>query len=238
MYQIPLSHVYMESIDLKSAAGTDWTDEKEKLTVDKIDFQFVQVSRLRGIYRKLTIFNGSQCYEEIQNRHKRHYKYRIDLAYLNPRPFRMRHIAWKWLYAALGLTLIGALLIYVTWFANWIEPSNYFLIFLVVEVSATLICLLMFFYKTYDRIIFRSQYGRVKFIEVLNGYPNKKSFRKFIGRFILHINKAKTDKGYSQSDFLAQELVELRRLKDETVISEENYNKAKTLILKNKAFTG
>ncbi len=228
----------MESIDLKSAAGTDWTDEKEKLTVDKIDFEFVQTSRWRGIYRKLTIFNVSQCYEEIKNKHKRQYKYRIDLSYLNPRPFRMRHIAWKWLYATLGLTLIGALLIYVTWFTNWIEPSAYFLIFLVVEVSATLICLLLFFYKSYDRIIFRSQYGRVKFIELLNRNPDKKSFRKFIGRFILQIKKSKADKGFSESDFLAQELVELRRLKDEMVISEERYNKAKTLILKHKAFLG
>lgn len=228
----------MESIDLKSAAGTDWTDEKEDITVDKVDFEFVQVSKLRGIYRKLTVFNGNYCYEEIKNRHKRQYKYRINLSYLNPRPFRMRFIAWKWLFATLGLIVIGALLIYTTWFANWIEPSTYFLIFLVVEVSAALICLLLFMHKTYDRIIFRSQYGRVKFIELLNRNPDKKTFRKFIGRFILQIKKAQTAKGYSQSDFLSQELVELRRLKDETVISEERYNKAKTLILKHKAFKG
>ena len=226
----------IETIDLQSAEGTLWFSDEAEVTVDKIDFEFEQASRLRGTYRKLTIFNGNYCYQAIKNKHERKYKYRVNLSYLDPHPIRERSIAWKWLYATLGLALLGILLIYSAWFANWIEPSIYFLAFLVIEVSATLICLLLFMHNTYDRIIFKSQYGRIKFIELLNRYPDKKSFREFVGRFILQIKQAARKKAYSQSTFLSQELVELRRLKDETVITEQEYEIAKTFILKHKGF--
>ncbi|MFA9420022.1 MAG: hypothetical protein ACERLB_07705 [Gammaproteobacteria bacterium] len=226
----------IETIDLESAEGTLWFSDEAEVTVDKIDFELEQASRLRGIYRKLTIFNGNYCYQEVKNRHERKYKYRVDLSYLDPRPTRERHIAWKWLYATLGLALLGALLIYSAWFANWIEPSVYFLACLVIDVSAMLVCLLLFMHNSYDRIIFKSQYGRIKFIELLNRYPDKKTFREFVGRFILQIKQAAKAKGYNQSTFLAQELVELRRLKDETVITQQQYEIAKTFILKHKGF--
>jgi len=226
----------IETIDLESVEGTLWFSDEAEITVDKIDFEFEQASKIRGTYRKLTTFNGNYCYQAIKNRHKRKYKYRVDLSYLDPHPARERHIAWKWLFATLGLALLGALLIYTTWFANWIEPTVYFLAFLVIDVLATLICLLLFMRNTYDRIIFKSQYGRVKLIELLNRYPDKKTFREFVGRFILQIKQAAKTKAYNQSTFLAQELVELRRLKDETVITEEQYEIAKTSILKHEGF--
>ncbi|MCZ6882822.1 MAG: hypothetical protein O7F15_07455, partial [Gammaproteobacteria bacterium] len=185
---------------------------------------------------KLTIFNGNYCYQAIKNKHQRKYKYRVDLSYLDPRPSRERHIAWKWLYATLGLAMLGALMIYGAWFANWIEPSVYYLVFLVIDISATLICLLLFMHNTYDRILFKSQYGRIKLIELLNRYPNKKTFREFVSRFILQIKQAAKAKDFNQSTFLSQELVELRRLKGETVITDTEYEIAKTAILKHKGF--
>ena len=43
-------------------------------------------------------------------------------------------------------------------------------------------------------------------------------------------------KGLDQSKFLAAELKELRRLKDEAIVPEESYEKAKKLIFKHEAF--
>jgi hypothetical protein len=226
----------IEIIDLQSVEGTLWFSDEAEITVDKIDFELEQASKLHGTYRKLTIFNGNYCYQAIKNRHERKYKYRVDLSYLDPHPIRERHIAWKWLYTTFGLALLGTLLTYSAWFANWIDASLYFQVFLVIEVSATLICLLLFMRNTYDRITFESQYGRIKLIELFNRSPDKKTFREFVGRFILQIKQAAKTKAYNQSTFLAQELVELRRLKDETVIAAEQYEIAKTAILKHKGF--
>ncbi|NCF36058.1 MAG: hypothetical protein GWP56_06685, partial [Gammaproteobacteria bacterium] len=50
-------------------------------------------------------------------------------------------------------------------------------------------------------------------------------------------NKSKTAKNLNQTKFLARELQELRRLKDETVIPTDSYEKAKKLIFTHKAFS-
>jgi len=226
----------IENIELQSTEGTLWFSDEAEITIDEINFEFEQKSKLRGKYRKLTVFNGDYCFQAIKNRHKRKYKYRVALAYLDPRPVRERHIAWKWLYATLGLSLMVAITVYSVWFANWLNPSTYLLELIVIEISATLICLLLFMHKSYDKIFFESQYGRVKLIELLNRYPNKKAFRNFISQFILQIKQSAKNKAYLQSSFLAQELVELRRLQDETVLSKEEYEHAKMAILKHEGF--
>ena len=53
----------------------------------------------------------------------------------------------------------------------------------------------------------------------------------------MQIQKAKTAKNLNQTKFLARELQELRRLKDETVIPINSYEKAKKLIFSHKAFS-
>jgi hypothetical protein len=226
----------IENIDVRSSDGTlNFSDEAE-ITIDEINFEFEQKSKLRGKYRKLTVFNGDYCFQAIKNRHKRKYKYRVALAYLDPRPVRERHISWKWLYATLGFSLMVAITVYSVWLANWLNPSIYILELLVIEITATLICLLLLIHNTYDKIIFETQYGRVKLIELLNRYPNKKVFRGFVSQFILQIKQSAKNKGYLQSGFLAQELVELRRLKEETVLGKEEYELAKMAILKHEGF--
>ena len=218
-------------IDLESSEETTWFSDEEKVAIEKINFEFTQSSKIRGIYRKISIFNDHHCYQAIKNKHKRKYKYRVDLLFLDPRAFRERKIAWNWLYGSIGLTFIGVVMIYLGWFADFFTPSAYYEISLIVVISAMLISLLMFMHNSYDKIIFKSQYGRVKFIEIINGYPDKKTFRKFIGRFMMQIKNEKSKKNYSPSKFLTRELQELRRLKNEEVISEEEYQSGKALIL-------
>lgn len=98
------------------------------------------------------------------------------------------------------------------------------------------ISLLMFMHNTYDKVVFKSQYGRVKFIEVINKYPNKNTLRKFIARFTMQVKKVKAKKNFSQSKYLTRELQELRRLKNEEVISEKEYESGKALIFSHKSF--
>jgi hypothetical protein len=223
-------------IDLESNDETTWFSDDEKVTIDHVNFEFDQSNKIRGISRKITIFNDHHCYQSIKNKHKRKYKYRVDLSFLDPHPLRERKVAWSWLYGSFGLTLISMIMIYIGWFSGWVTPSAYFGISLVVVISAILISLLLFVHNSYDKIIFRSQYGHVKFIEMINKYPDNRSFRKFIARFMLQVKNEKANKNYSQSKFLTRELQELRRLKNEEVISEEEYESGKTAIFKHSSF--
>ena len=223
-------------IDLESNEETTWFSDDEKVAIDKIDFEFTQSSKIRGSYRKITIFNQHHCYQSIKDKHKRKYKYRVDLSFLDPRPYRERKIAWIWLYGTIGLFVISVAMIYLGWFSNLFSPSTYYETSLVTVISAMLISLLLFIHNSYDKVIFKSQYGRVRFIELLNSYPDKKSFRKFLSMFKKHVKNEKAKNNFSQSKLLTRELQELRRLKNEGVISGSMYESGKALIFKHESF--
>ena len=211
---------------------TNFSDD-ENVKVEHVNFEFEQSSKLRGLYRKTTIFNDSQCYQSVKNKHQRKYKYRIDLAYLDPKPFRRRKIDWKWLFAS--LTLVGLDIAII--FGGWIDTASVNFLGLLIGITVVAIMtFLAFFHQSHDNVIFRSQYGKIRMIELINNNPDKAQFRKFITRLIVQINKSKTIKSYSPNKFLANELKELRRLKDETGVPTGAYEKAKQLIFKHEAF--
>jgi len=223
-------------IELETSAETTWFSDDEEVKIEKINLEFEQSSKIRDIYRKITIFNNHHCYQTIKNKRKGKYKYRVDLSFLDPRPFRQRKIAWRWVMTSVALALISAVMIYMGWAANTITPTlNYGISVAVVSV-AMLISLRLFINNTHDKIIFKSQYGRVKYIEVLNKYPDKKSFREFLGSFVNQVKNEKAKRNYSIAKFLARELGELRRLKNEEVITEKEYQSGKKAIFKHKSY--
>ena len=220
-------------IDLEAVEDdTDFFDD-EHIEVEHINFEFEQISKMRGLYRNTTVFNDSQCYQSIKNKHQRKYKYRIDLAYLDPKPFRRRNQDWKWLLASLALIGLDIAIV----IGGWIDTASVNFLGLLIGVTmVALMTLLAFFHQSTDNVIFRSKYGKIRMIELINNNPDKARFRRFITRFIVQINKSKTAKQYTAKKFLVNELKELRRLKDETVIPNDAYEKAKTLIFSHEAF--
>lgn len=233
-----MAEVNVESIEIDLEPCEDLTttnfSDNEQIPVEHINFEFEQVNKLHGVYRHFTIFNDTHLYQSIKIKHQRKYKFRIDLAYLDPRPFRTRVKAWKWLYLSLALLGLDAALI----FSGWLDTFSisFFGAFTAITVVA-IMCLLAFFYYSHDKVFFRSQYGKIKLVELINKNPDNDSFRSFINKFVMQINKSKTAKGLNQNKSLALELRELRRLKDETIIPAGSYEKAKQLIFKHEAFS-
>ena len=220
-------------IDLQGVEDDTYFSDDENIKLEHINFEFEQSSKLRGLYRKTTIFNDSHCYQSVKNKHQRKYKYRIDLTYLDPKPFRRRRADWKWLFASMTLIVLDIAIV----FGGWIDTASVNFLGLLIGVTVVAIMtFLAFFHQSTDNVIFRSQYGKIRMIELINNNPDKTQFRKFITRLIVQINKSKTAKRYSQNKFLANELKELRRLKDESVVPTEAYEKAKQLIFKHEAF--
>ena len=223
-------------IELETSAETTWFSDDEEIKIEEINLEFEQSSKIRDIYRKITIFNRHHCYQTIKNKHKGKYKYRVDLSFLDPRPFRQRKIAWRWLMTSVALAVISAGMVYMGWVANTITPTLNYAISVTVVLVAMLISLRGFINNTHDKIIFKSQYGRVKYIEVFNKYPDKKSLREFLGSFVNQVKNEKAKRNYSIAKFLARELQELRRLKNEEVITEKEYQSGKKAIFKHKSY--
>ena len=227
---IESDEINLESLDDDS---TDFTDG-ENIAVEYVNFEIEQNSSLQGIYRKITIFNDAHCYQTIKNKHRKKYRYRTDIAYLDPRPFRSRVRPWRWLFLSLTLLGIDAVLL----LGGFVDTTSInFLGLFVGLLVVGIMSLLAYFYYSRDRVFFRSRYGKIKLIELINKNPDNKSFRSFLNKLVMQINKAKTARGLNQAKSLARELKELRRLKDEGIIPENSYEKAKQLIFKHEGFT-
>ena len=224
-----------DQIDLESFDDdvSDITDIG-KLPIKPVNFELVQSSKMHGNYRKFTVFKDFYCHQLINIKHRKPFEYSIDLTYLDPRPFRSRTRAWRWLIGALVLLGVDAVLL----LAGFVDTSsiNFLGLFLGLLVVG-IMSLLAFFYYSRDRVYFRTRYGRIKLVEFANNSPNRKLFREFLRQFVGQINKTQTTRAFSQSKTLARELKELRRLKDAAIIPERSYEKAKQVIFKHKAFT-
>ena len=230
-----MSEINIEApaIDLKPVEDiTDFSDN-ESVEVEHVNFEFEQNNKLHGIYRHFLIFNDAHCYQTIQQKHRGKRKFRMDLAFIDTRPFRVRKFAWKWLYWSLGLIAFDAVL----FLSGLLNRSPVLFASVVIGLGAgAAMLLLLFFYKSSDIVYFRSQYGKVRLMELGYNRPDKQSFREFIRKFGAQIKQAKADRNLDQSQFLARELKEIRRLKDENIVPGTAYEKAKIRIFKHEAF--
>lgn len=228
---IESSEIVLQGVE-DDTTTTEFSDS-ERIPVEHVNFEFEQHNKLHGIHRTLTIFNDNHCYQTIKQKHRRKYKFRLDLAYLEPKPFRVRERTWNWLYA--GVALLGLDLALV--FAGWFDTSsvNFLGMFIGITVVAVM-CVLAFFYYSRDRVFFRSEYGKIRLVELINKNPDNEAFHIFINKFVMQIKKSKKAKGLDQNRFLASELQELRRLRDETIIPPASYEKAKNLIFRHEAY--
>ena len=137
------------------------------------------------------------------------------------------------MYASLALWGVDAGLI----FSGWLESASVTVLGLFIcSTVVALMTLLAFFYFTHDTVYFRSQFGKIRLMELMNNRPDNDSFRAFVNTLVMQINKSKTASNKNNSQLLTSELQQLRRLKDETVIDEKAYEKAKELIFRHDAF--
>ena len=56
----------IENIDIESTEDLLCFSEEAEITINKINFEFEQKNKLRGKYRKLTVFNGDYCSQIIK----------------------------------------------------------------------------------------------------------------------------------------------------------------------------
>ena len=227
----------MEHINLASHEDiTNFTDE-EQVSVKKVNFQFRQESKLKGIVREFTIFNDNQCHQRVIKKHGGKHKFRINLTYLDSEPKRDFMLADSWLITAAISAIFSYLLIYAGWFSSMQFSFTAISIMTALSITFCFIALLIALLRTNDRVILFSRHGHAPVLEFINKNPDSKEFLKFIKILRKQILLAQSNSNLSSTDQLKLELKEIRRLKNEMVINESFYEKAKKRILKNSAFT-
>jgi hypothetical protein len=209
------------------------TDDDEHLKPEHINLEYVQEQRFKGVKRSFMIFNDTQLYYALKSfRHKDNKNHRISLGYVNTQPERECTVAWKWLSTAFATIVWSMLLLYVGLYTQF--RADYIVIVGVLLGTFSMLSMLTFYYRTQDRLIFKSFVGDVPLFDVSNHKPGNTEFDAFMAQLRQHIDLAQERMSMHQR--LVGELKELRRIRDEGKISNEQYESARTVIFKHEAF--
>jgi hypothetical protein len=209
------------------------TDDDEHLKPERVNIEYVQEQRFKGVRRSFKIFNDTQLYYALKSfRHKDNTNHRINLAYVNKQPERECTVAWKWLSTAFATIVWSMLLLYVGLYTQF--KADYIVIVGVLLGTFSMLSMLTFYYRTQDKLIFKSFIGDIPLFEVSNHKPGNSDFDAFMAQLRHHIELAQQRMSMHQR--LVGELKDLRRIRDEGKISNEQYESARAVIFKHEAF--
>jgi len=189
-----------------------------------------QESNARGEKRIFEIYNN-KFIKVTTNNFLSNKSYHLNLSMLAPWPVRHRDISWQWLLAVFYFSFTT--LAYTTYLLYFQESGKLerLLPFIVIFLLLSLGTFLMFLYRSPNVIEFKSRYGNCVALSLLYNKPNKKEFKKFIDEIKLRSLTASQAIKIDKSQMLNIEMNELRRLRNEGVITQHHYADAKGRII-------
>ena len=157
--------------------------------------------------------------------------YHLNLSMLAPWPIRHRKFSWQWLLAVLYFSI--ATMAYTAYIFYFQESGKLerLLPFVVIFLLLSLAAFLMFLYQSPNVIEFKSRYGNCGVLSLLYNKPNKKEFKDFIEEIKLRSLSASQVVTMDKRQMLDIEMNELRRLRNEGVITQHHYADAKARII-------
>jgi len=208
-------------------------DDDAHLKPERINLAYVQEQKFKGVRRTFKIFNDTQLHYTLKSfRHKDNKKHRINLSYVNLHPERECVVAWNWLSTAFATIVWSMLLFYVGLFTQY--QADYIVIVAILLGTFSMLSMLIFYYRTQDKLIYSSFIGNIPLFEVSNHKSGNQEFDLFIVKLRQHIKVAQDKLPMHQR--LVGELKDLRRIRDEGTISNEQYESARNIIFKHEAF--
>ena len=208
-------------------------DDDEHITPERINSEYVQEQRFKGVKRRFQIFNDTQLYYSLKSfKHKDNKQHRINLSYVNAQPERECVVAWKWFSTAITTIVLSMLLLYVGIFTQY--KADFIVIVGVLLGTFSMLAMMVFYYQTQDKLIYRSSVADIPLFEVASHKPGNTEFDTFIITLRKYIEQGQASMSMHQR--LVGELKDLRRIRDEGTISNEQYESARTIIFKHEAY--
>ena len=208
-------------------------DDDAHLKPERINVAYVQEQKFKGVRRTFKVFNDTQLHYTLKSfRHKDNAKHRVNLGYVNIQPDRECTVAWSWLSTAFATIVWSMLLFYVGLFTQY--KADYIVIVAVLLGTFSMLSMLIFYYRTQDKLIYRSFIGNIPLFEVSNHKSGNQEFDIFMKKLGQHIQHAQDKMSMHQR--LVGELKDLRRIRDEGKISNEQYESARNVIFTHEAF--
>ena len=232
-----------EGMEIVLDAGPDADDINR--SPNQINYEYVQ-NTVKGIKRVFTLFDDVYLNYSLENSNPVAFKLKffrdkdtvrkgINLTYMGLDPERLGYIAWNWLYAGLAALALAFILVYVGEYSNFSFAHEAMLPAGILLSGFGLIAFMIFYYKTQDKIIYKSCIGQAPVFELFH-MPRKMAYNDFLDVLDQSIFKAHHKKGMTMKYRLVGELKYLRRLNEAGSISNADYEAARSKIFRHKEY--
>jgi len=179
---------------------------------------------------KFKIKHGSHISVE-QIRTSRKVAFDIDLVALCPDSTVQFNIAWHWLRAMIISLLIAGVLITTTQFIADKILLLYSEFFVIIMLGLFFIFFLLLILFSNRKCIFTTRHAKLPILEIIISNPNKSLYKAFIDGLENEIIITTENRQLSQKQQRAGELKTLRRLSQQGIISKNQYEQCKHILL-------
>lgn len=188
-------------------------------------------STLRGCSTELRILQDHFLAVTYEQSREPARKYTFDLRFANPRPTRVRRIAWVCLGIAIALGVASTAA--VSWAllspkSSWTHPG---FIGGATGSLATIAMIVLFLRRTTESLQFTSVHGNAVLVNLVGGIGAAKAGKQFIVEIIKNIGAAKQARQQPPAQFLRDEMREHHRLRELNVLTQAEYEASKARIL-------
>jgi hypothetical protein len=213
--------MYVEEICLSAADA--YPEPGQPAEPAEVTATLEQVNWMRRCHSQFTLFNNHRLEVKMHGVLQNPRDYSIDIGILDPHPKRMRKIAWHYL-------LIFSALAAAAWFQAFVNLTTDSTLLSVVLGASAGLSLVPAVYRSHDRLVFYSRYGRVPLLVLFNRLPDRTTFDEFTDVLAKQIKDAR-GQYLCLNETLSEELKAHRRLREEGVISSRRYDIVKQRIL-------
>jgi hypothetical protein len=196
----------------------------------RVTAQLVQIQKWKRQSVGTQILDNKYLFVK-KYRRGRSTSYWVNLLFANPVPQRIQRIDWRWGLAALILFANSAGLIAVEHYWRLSAKFIYFNSITIIMATLALISFLAMIYTSKNVLLFTTLNGHMPILSLAINNPSKTAFRSYVKTLSQSIERIQQQNAHRMKNQLANELAEHRRLKDNNVVSQQEYEQAKNRIL-------
>lgn len=163
---------------------------------------------------------------------KRNTAYQLDILALKPKSKFRINLAWPWLVAAVVVVLVSYFSLEMLPKLFDINLENYSFPITLGTASLAFIFVILFFVTSCRERVFVASNTNFPLVRLLVGKPNQKAYHNFLRHLEKRIQVLSKHIQLNNQQQLAGELRMVRRLSKIGVISERDYNRFKTRLMK------
>lgn len=207
----------------------EYDAQDETISLNAVTDELLQTIGWKEQQKLLRIFDNKFLNVNEKNSGKTT-SFNIKLTLLDAKPVHKRIINIRYLVISAILFAAAWVVYYFTRLQLSPFSNPYFYGLTAIMTALGAISFVYMVKQSRHVIIFLSRHGRIPVVELFFRNPDKSTFNVFLNRLIHCSNTLKESNYYTDSQTLAAELSEHRRLKNEGIISNEDYEQAKRRI--------